>query len=156
MEYYSAIKKNIFESVLMRWMKLPKFASNNSITCKEHCNTFGLSSVNCLPKGKNQYRCVCVCVCVCVHLVISDSLWPMNFRPQDSSVHGIFQTRILEWVAISYSRGWSQSRDGTRLHISSIAGEFLTTRHHTESPRYRGNSDGPPPAPSPDRLAWAA
>ena len=32
-----------------------------------------------------------------------------------SSVHGIFQTRILEWVAVSFSRGSSQSRDRTRL-----------------------------------------
>ena len=30
-----------------------------------------------------------------------------------SSVHGIFQARILEWVAISYSRGSSQARDRT-------------------------------------------
>ena len=32
-----------------------------------------------------------------------------------SSVHGIFQTRILEWVAVSFSGGSSQSRDRTRL-----------------------------------------
>ena len=35
-----------------------------------------------------------------------------------SSVHGIFQARTLEWVAISFSRGSSQPRDGT--HISCI------------------------------------
>ena len=32
---------------------------------------------------------------------------PMDYSPPDSSVHGIFQARILEWVAISYSRGSS-------------------------------------------------
>ena len=87
-----------------------KTCSNNCITWKEHCNTFGF---NYLLKGKNQYRCVCV------HCQ-SDYLWPMNFRPQDSSVHGIFQARILEWVAMAYSRGWFQRRDGTRVSTCAL------------------------------------
>ena len=38
--------------------------------------------------------------------VMSDSLWPNGlYSLPDSSVHGIFQARILEWVVISYSRG---------------------------------------------------
>ena len=32
---------------------------------------------------------------------------PMNYSPPGSSVHGIFQARLLEWVAISFSRGSS-------------------------------------------------
>ena len=36
-------------------------------------------------------------------LVTADSLWPMNCSSPGSSVHGIFQARILEWVAISFS-----------------------------------------------------
>ena len=32
---------------------------------------------------------------------------PMDCRPPGSSVHGIFQARILEWVAISYSKEYS-------------------------------------------------
>ena len=32
---------------------------------------------------------------------------PMDCSPPGSSVHGIFQARILEWVAISFSRGSS-------------------------------------------------
>ena len=35
---------------------------------------------------------------------------PMDCSPPDSSVHEIFQARILEWVAISFSRGSSQPR----------------------------------------------
>ena len=38
-------------------------------------------------------------------------LQPMDCSPPDSSVHGIFQARTLEWAAISFSRGSSQSRD---------------------------------------------
>jgi len=41
-----------------------------------------------------------------------------------SSVHGILQTRILEWVAVPFSRGSSQPRDQT--HASCIAGGFFT------------------------------
>ena len=41
-----------------------------------------------------------------------------------SSIHGIFQARVLEWVAISYSRGSSRPRDGTR--VSRIAGRCFT------------------------------
>ena len=35
---------------------------------------------------------------------------PKDYRPPDSSVHGILQARILEWVAIPFSRGSSQPR----------------------------------------------
>ena len=50
-------------------------------------------------------------VCVCVSCsVMSDSLQPCS--PPGSSVHGILQARILEWVASSFSRGSSQPRDG--------------------------------------------
>ena len=36
---------------------------------------------------------------------------PMDCSPPGSSVHGILQARILEWVAIPFSKGFSQSRD---------------------------------------------
>ena len=48
--------------------------------------------------------------------------------PSGSSVHGISQTRILEWIAISSSRGSSRPRDQTRTScISCIGGRFITT-----------------------------
>ena len=48
---------------------------------------------------------------------------PMDCSLPGSSVHGILQARILEWVAISFSRGSSQPRDQTR--VSCIAGRFF-------------------------------
>ena len=45
---------------------------------------------------------------------------PIDYSPPDSSVHGISQTRILEWVAISFSRRSSRPRD--RTCISCLAG----------------------------------
>ena len=53
------------------------------------------------------------------------TLWdPMDCSLPDSSVHGIFQARVLEWIAISSSRGSSQPRDQTQ--VSHIAGRFFT------------------------------
>ena len=49
----------------------------------------------------------------------------MDCSPPGSSVHGILQARILEWVAISSSRESSQPRD--RTQVSCIAGRFFTT-----------------------------
>ena len=49
-----------------------------------------------------------------------------------SSVHGISQAGILEWVAIPFSRGSSWSRDGT--WVSRIAGVFFTTWASREAP----------------------
>ena len=45
---------------------------------------------------------------------------PMDCSPPGFSIHGILQARILEWVAISFSRGSPQPRD--RTHVSLIAG----------------------------------
>ena len=45
---------------------------------------------------------------------------PMDYGLPGFSVHGIFQARILEWVAISFSRGSSQPRD--RTCISCMTG----------------------------------
>ena len=50
------------------------------------------------------------------HIQLSN---PMDYSPPDSSAHGILQAGMLEWVAISYSRGSSQSRD--RTHISFVS-----------------------------------
>ena len=49
---------------------------------------------------------------------------PMYYSLVGSSVRGIFQARVLEWVAISFSRGSSQPRDCIR--VSHIAGRCFT------------------------------
>ena len=48
----------------------------------------------------------------------------MDWGPPGSSVHGILQARILEQVAISFSRGSSRPRDQTQ--VSHTAGRFFT------------------------------
>ena len=58
---------------------------------------------------------------------------PRDCNLSGSSVHAIFQARVLEWVAISFSRGPSQPRDWTR--VSHIAGRcfmvWATREVHT-------------------------
>ena len=73
---------------------------------------------------QNCFLCFCEC---CERKwkwscsVMSDSFCdPVDCSPPGSSIHGILQARILEWVAIPFSRGSSQSRD--RTHVSRIAG----------------------------------
>ena len=69
--------------------------------------------------------------------VLSDSD-PMDCSPPGSSVHGISQARILEWVAVSSSRGPSPPRDRTWVScVSCITDRFFTTEPPGESPGSR-------------------
>ena len=57
----------------------------------------------------------------------------MNCTPPGSSMHGILQARILEWVTIPFSRGSPRRRNQTR--VSYIAGRFFIT----EPPKHKCN-----------------
>ena len=61
-------------------------------------------------------------------------LCPTLRHPMDCTVHGILQARILEWVAVPFSRGSSQPRD--RTQVSHIAGRFFTSRATREAQEY--------------------
>ena len=65
------------------------------------------------------YMHVCLCCC-CFSVAKSFRTLcdPMDCSPPGSSVHGISHIRMLEWVAISFSRGSSWPRDQT--HVSYI------------------------------------
>ena len=89
---------------------------------------------------KEDVVCMRVCVCVCEYcclmakscLILFNS---MDHSPPGSSVHGISQARILEWIAISCSRGSSQPRN--RTHVSCIGRQILyywATRENTTQP----------------------
>ena len=68
------------------------------------------------------YTCMLSCSVTQSCLTLCNS---MDYSPLGSSVHRSFQARILEWVAIPFSRGSSWPRDQTR--VSCIAGRFFTT-----------------------------
>ena len=59
----------------------------------------------------NEYfDTICDCSVVQLYPILCD---PMDYNPPGSSIHGMSQAKILEWVAISFSRGSSQPRDQT-------------------------------------------
>ena len=83
----------------------------------------------------NYTVCVCVCVCVYVLCVSHSRTIARDCSPPGFFVHGILRARILEWVAIPFSRGSSQLKDQT--WVSNIAGRFFiiwATREITLSP----------------------
>ena len=69
-------------------------------------------------KSRNDFGCVLVAQ-LCPSLCNS-----MDCSPQGSSVHGILEARILEWVSVSFSRGSSKPRDQT--HDACISSRFFT------------------------------
>ena len=70
--------------------------------------------------AKSLHSCLTVC-------------GPMDCSPPDSSVHGILQARILEWVAIPFSRRSSQPRDQTNISVvSCVCRQVLYHECHLE------------------------
>ena len=55
---------------------------------------------------------------------------PMDCSSPGSSVHGILHERILDWVAISYSRGSSQPRNRTHVSYVSCIGRWVLYHYH--------------------------
>ena len=77
--------------------------------------------------------CVRVCVCACAQsgLTLCD---PMDCSPPHTSVHGVSQARILEWVATSFSGVSSQTRDRTGL---SCIGRWILSQRATREALYK-------------------
>ena len=66
---------------------------------------------------------------------------PIDCGLPGSSVHGILQARVLEWIDMPSSRGSSQPRDQTHIgYVSSIVGWFFTTSTTWEAPTSLFNS----------------
>ena len=89
-----------------------KYIENNRFLKFNVCDCDSALNLGCM--------CVCVCVCVCV-LIAQSSLTlccPMDCGLPGSSVHGIFQLRILEWVDIPFFRESSRPRD--QIWVSCI------------------------------------
>ena len=62
---------------------------------------------------------------------------PMDYRPPGSFLNGILQARILEWVAIPFSKESFQPRD--QAQVSYIAGGFFSIWATREAQSRRGN-----------------
>ena len=106
-------------------LNFPYLAEGHLFILSQSAGTaMSLSKPDCLVGRSFVLLCVCVCVCVCVrarararactHVHVQSCLTlcdPMDCSPPSSSVYGIFQARILEWVAVPSSRGSSGPRD---------------------------------------------
>ena len=94
-------------------------------------------------RSQDPYRFFELSMCVLVAQVCPTLCDPMDCSPPGSSVHGILQAKILEWVAISFSRRSSQPRDWTL--VSCIAGRSFTSEPPVKPRAYWGpqikNSD---------------
>ena len=80
--------------------------------------------------------CVCVCLCVCSYAYLLSCVWlfatPWSAACEAPLSGGLFQARILDWVAVSFTRGSSRLRD--RTWVSCTVGKFITGWATRETP----------------------
>ena len=79
-------------------------------------NNYHTHGYECNDISRYLHQEWCGGVCVLSHVRFCS---PMDCSPPGSSIHGIFQVRILEWIAISYSRGSAWPRD--RTHVAWVS-----------------------------------
>ena len=116
---------DIFEPQDFRWNGFWKLASFQAVSAGRP-RALGNPEGTCLAGGGHfgLLHWVCVCSLAKSCPTLCDY---MDCGPPGSSVHEISQTRMLEWVAISFSRGSSRPRDRTHIScISCIAAEFFS------------------------------
>ena len=105
---------------LVLWHNIPTLFSPEQLICSNKnsiCCFYGTSS----PSDFLLWNCACMLSCF-------SHVWlcgPMECSRPGSSVHGILQARILEWVAMPSSRGSSQSRDQTHISNTSCIGRWV-------------------------------
>ena len=83
---------------------------------------------NCITEIQGVLPNSLMCTCVQLCLILCN---PMDWNPPGSSVHEISQGRVQKWVAISFSRGSSWTRDQT--HVSCIGRWILLPLSHQGS-----------------------
>ena len=87
---------------------------------------------------KNQNWCLSGLLLLCCAQSCPTLRDPMDRSPLGSSVHGIFQARILERVAIFFSNGISQPRDQTHISWVSCIGKWILHHYATWKAHIRG------------------
>ena len=108
-------------SVLL--FSIPKFSQIHSPRLSELEGSSDTRSVRRLTSQDSEGACCAGLSCV--------PLQSCGLQPPGSSVHGLFQTRTLEWVAISFSRESSQSRHWTRVYLRLLHRRWILVRWAT-------------------------
>ena len=122
MFFWNSLAFTVIQGMLASWSLVPLTFPNPAWTCGSswfmYCWTLA-------------WRLLSITLLVCAAAAAAKSLQlcptlcdPIDGSPPGSPVPGIFQAKILEWVAISFSRGSSRPRDRTR--VSSIVGRRFT------------------------------
>ena len=89
--------------------KTDRCSGGQSIICNRIKGTFCRVKPNCHAKNSRSISYVIGCVRACAHKLSHIQLCdPRDCSPSGSSVYGTFQARILEWVAISFSKDLSK------------------------------------------------
>ena len=114
---------SLFDLMFMVTSPLTLTLLNPSFIFKDPCDYFGSTLImqDNIPILSSADEWVSEVARLCLTLCDPHGLWSTRLL---SSVHGILQARILEWVAISFSRGSSWPRDQT--WVSLIAGRLFT------------------------------
>ena len=108
-----------------------------SVAPGDRWSVFCLHECVCVCVCVCECVCVCVCVCTCSVALSCLTLWdPMDYSLPSSSFHGIFQARIVERVAISYTRGSSNPGSEPMPFVSpalavGILSHWATWETHT-------------------------
>ena len=146
----------MYTHIYFIYTTVKEIANNNLLYSTGNFSQYSVKSY----MGKEFKKRLCVYAQVQLYLTPCD---PMDCSPPGSSVHGILQARILEWVAMPSSTGSSRPRDQTRVsYVSFTARQILycwTIRannslsagiHQREECRV-----SPPSSPTPEGQYWA-
>ena len=132
MFFWNSLAFSMIQWILTIWSLVPlpflKPAWTSGISWFMYCwslawRTLSIALLACAAAAKSLQSCPTLCDLI-------------DGSPLGCSVPGILEARILEWVAISFSRGSSQPRNQTQ--VSSIAGRFFAnwaTREVLSNPR---------------------
>ena len=90
----------------------PRFAPPTSQLSPGNCYSPSRSPFRACMRAKSLQSCLTLCD-------------PVDYSPPGSSIQGILQARMLEWVAISFSRGSSLLRDQTQISYTSCIGRQI-------------------------------
>ena len=108
----------------VHWSPRREWMRSSTVTCSKPRQTPILDWGRIENNGYYKHTAhVCVCACS----VMSNSCDLIDCGPPGSSVHGIIQARMLECIAISFSRGSSWPRDWTHVSYVFCIGRFFTT-----------------------------
>ena len=108
---------------ILEWVTFPFSRGSSQPRNRTQVSGIAADSLSAEPQSESEVAQSCLTLCD-----------PVDSSPPYSSVHGILQAKILEWVAISFSRGSSWPRD--RTQVSRIAGRcfnlWATREAHAE------------------------